>query len=122
MELVQERGHLGCKLQGHRIGTAQALGTHILLPCAPDSGYGALGLNVCPSGYQSGSGPHGFFLLFLPFGMGIFALCHCIMGLSKLFHFYFYFLTVHSYECLWKNAFLIENLGEGLFYFWLKSG
>lgn len=71
-EPVQERGPVGCKKQGHRVGLSKPFGAHISSPCVPDVGHGAIGLNICHAEFSSCFGTVLFYPPVSPFWNGNF--------------------------------------------------
>jgi hypothetical protein len=65
---------------------AMAVGDHIMTPHAPDARHRSTGFNVFPSGFALAL-VRTFLaiLLFLPFEMGMFSLCHCTLEVCNLF-------------------------------------
>lgn len=78
----------GCNGQCHRHGAAQLFGSHILLRYFLGDHHGATCFNICPAGFCSCFIPFLFILVLLPFGVGMFAMHHCML---KIFNFIFYF-------------------------------
>jgi hypothetical protein len=71
------------KATGSRV--PQPLGAKIMAPGALHAGRGAAGFSIGLAEFQSGFGLTLPFVLFLPFAMGFFTLCHCILGVCNLF-------------------------------------
>lgn len=67
------------------VGLPKPFGAPTVPPCAQDAKYGATVSNVCSPGFWSCFEPIVFYLLFVPFGIGVFTLCYYTLGLCKVF-------------------------------------
>jgi hypothetical protein len=76
----------GGKQQSHRGEAAHTSWSSHHRPGNLNGEHGAIGFNVCPSGFESCfSAIPPFCSPIPPFGMGIFTLCHCVLEVWNLF-------------------------------------
>jgi hypothetical protein len=68
------------------VGVPKSVGAHYIISHFPNAEHETTRDNVCPAGFCLDLvKPFDIILLFLPFGMGMFSICHFVLGMSNLF-------------------------------------
>lgn len=92
----KKRGHVGYNHQRwYKCMAIQVLWSSHLPQIALDARHRTMEFNVCSAGFSSALAPFLIIPLFLPFGMGIFIMWHCMLEVPN---FLFIFIEVHSYK------------------------